>query len=246
MDSNSNKFNNDEKNQANFFQFTRHQLSVNLEKYDKVIKGNPVSLFNTNTISEENLKDKPVFQKRLNSLDSAMIEDAAYLVIDDPDLKLEKKIEDTEKALKEVKEKLIVADTIKDERAKAELSKQKKFLSQKLQNLKIQYNSQNAETHLTSIIARCITLPDKIRKKFKKNIKKFLIHSKFIRQFTPIVKALMVRDTLGRLNKINKSVDELVKMHIPFGEQEQRYETLVTHLSKAGALHSQILKELKG
>ena len=246
MDSNSNKFNNDEKNQANFFQFTRHQLSVNLEKYDKVIKGNPVSLFNTNTISGENPKDKPVFQKRLNSLDSAMIEDAAYMVIDDPDLKLEKKIEDTEKALKEVKEKIIVADTIKDERTKSELLEQKKFLHQKLQNLKIQYNSQNAETHLTSIIARCITLPDKIRKKLKKNIKKFLIHSKFIKKFTPLVRALMVRDTLGRLDKINKSVDELVKMHVPFGEQEQRYETLVNHLSKAGALHSQILKELKG
>lgn len=246
MDSNSNKFNNDEKNQANFFQFTRHQLSVNLEKYDKVIKGNPVSLINTAAINNYNAQNKPVFQKRLNSLDSAMIEDAAYMVIDNPDLKLEKKIEDTEKALKEVKEKLIVADTIKDERTKSELLEQKKFLHQKLQNLKIQYNSQNAETHLTSIIARCITLPDKIRKKLKKNIKKFLIHSKFLKNFTPLVKALMVRDTLGRLNKINKSVDELVKMHVPFGEQEQRYETLVNHLSKAGALHSQILKELKG
>ena len=140
MDSNSNKFNNDEKNQANFFQFTRHQLSVNLEKYDKVIKGNPVSLINTAAINNYNAQNKPVFQKRLNSLDSAMIEDAAYMVIDNPDLKLEKKIEDTEKALKEVKEKLIVADTIKDERTKSELLEQKKFLHQKLQNLKIQYN----------------------------------------------------------------------------------------------------------
>ena len=56
----------------------------------------------------------------------------------------------------------------------------------------------------------------------------------------------MVRDTLGRLDKINKSVDELVKMKVPFGEQEQRYETLINHLSRAGALHSQIMKELKG
>ena len=51
---------------------------------------------------------------------------------------------------------------------------------------------------------------------------------------------------IGRLDKINKSVDELVKMRVPFGEQEARYETLVNHLSRAGVLHSQILKELKG
>lgn len=55
----------------------------------------------------------------------------------------------------------------------------------------------------------------------------------------------MVRETLGKLDKINKSVDELVKMKVPFGEQEEKYETLVNHLQKAGALHAQILKELK-
>ena len=193
-----------------------------------------------------NVQNKPEFQKRLNSLDSAMIEDAAYMVIDDPDLKLEKKIEDTKNALKEIKEKIIVADTINDEKTKDELLNQKKFLHQKLQNLKTQYKSQNAETLLTSVIERILLFPDKMRKKLKKSIKKFLIHSEFLKNFTPLVKALMIRDTLGRLNKINKSVDELVKMRVPFGEQEQRYETLVNHLSKAGTLHSQILKELKG
>ena len=43
-----------------------------------------------------------------------MLEDVAYTVLDDENLKLEKKIEDTEKILKELTEKLIVADTIQD------------------------------------------------------------------------------------------------------------------------------------
>ena len=60
------------------------------------------------------------------------------------------------------------------------------------------------------------------------------------------MRSIMVRDTLGKLDKINKSVDELVKMQVPFGEQEVRYEKLVNHLSRAGALHSQIMKELNG
>lgn len=243
----NNKNNTDNKEKANFFQFTRQQLSVNVSKYDNVSKANSTSLFNTNTINQDKLKEKPVmFQKRLNSLDSAMLEESAYNAIDDPDLKLEKKIENIEKALKEIKEKIIVADTIQDEKAKIELLKQRKILSQKLENLQVQYKSQNLDTKLTSIITRSLNYPQELKKKIKKRFKKFLRRSKLIRNFTPIARAMTVRETLGRLDKINKSVDELVKMKVPFGEQEARYETLVTHLQKAGALHTQILKELNG
>ena len=243
----NNEINNDNNAKANFFQFTREQLSVNLSKYDTVTKGNPTSLFNSNAINADRLKEKPViYQKRLNSLDSAMLEESAYIALDDHDLKLEKKIENLEQALKEIKEKLIVADTIQDEKAKQELLKQRKMLAQKLANLQAEYKSQNLDTKLTSAITRFLNFPQELKKNLKKRFKKFLRRSKLVRRFTPLARVLMVKDTLGRLDKINKSVDELVKMHVPFGEQEARYETLVTHLQKAGALHSQILKELNG
>ena len=104
----NNEINNDNNAKANFFQFTREQLSVNLSKYDTVTKGNPTSLFNSNAINADRLKEKPViYQKRLNSLDSAMLEESAYIALDDHDLKLEKKIENLEQALKEIKEKLM-------------------------------------------------------------------------------------------------------------------------------------------
>ena len=239
--------NNNKNEKANFFRFAKEQLSVNLDKYDTVTKGTPVALFNTKSIDSEKLKEHPsVFQKRLNSMDSAMLEESAYIVIDDPELKLERKIENLEQTNKEIKEKLIVADTISDEKSKQELLNQRKLLLNKLENLKIQYNSQNMETRLTGVIARFLKFPEKIKKRIKKGFKRFVRNSKVLSRFTPLVRAMTVRDTLGRLNKINKSVDELVKMKVPFGEQEERYQTLVNHLSKACSLHAQISKELNG
>lgn len=233
-------------NNANFFKFTKQQLSVNLGKYDCVVKGNPLTLGANSMNSAPVLKpaEPAVLPKRLNSLDSSMLEDAAYNVLDDVELKLEKKIENTETLIKSLNEKIIVADTIKDDAAKKDLLRQKKILLKNREILMAQYKAQNSETKLVSVIATLFNLPQKIRKNIRKSFRKFLRTSKLLQRFTPLARSLMVRDTLGRLNKINKSVDELVNMQVPFGEQEERYETLVTHLSRAGALHSQIMKEL--
>ena len=228
---------------SNFFRFTTQQLSVNLQKYDCVGKGNPLTL-GANSLNRETAFKSVVLPKRLNSLDSSMLEDAAYNVLDDVELKLEKKIDNIEVLIKSLNEKIIVADTIKDEVQKKDLLRQKKILMQNREILLAQYKSHNTETQLVSVISNLLQLPQKIKKNIRKRFKKFLRTSKLLQHFTPLVRSLMVRDTLGRLNKINKSVDELVNMQIPFGEQEERYETLVTHLSRAGALHSQIIKEL--
>lgn len=234
------------KAKADFFQLTKHQLSVNVERYDKALKPS-VSLFNMQSYNPSKLQEKPVvFQKRLNSMDSAMLEESAYIALDDPDLKLEKRIENFEQSLKIVDEKIIVAETVKDDRALKELMEQKRLINKNLANLQSQYKSQNLDTKLTNIIAQSIRFADDFKSKVKLHIKLFIRRSKFLHQFTPIARAITVKETLGRLDKINKSVDELVKMKVPFGENEERYETLVNHLQRAGALHSQILKELKG
>ncbi len=59
-----------------------------------------------------------------------------------------------------------------------------------------------------------------------------------------ILKSFKIKDTLGRLNKINESVDELVSLKVPFGEQNKRYEILANRLIRANHLHTQIQKEL--
>lgn len=229
-----------------FFQLTKQQLSVNVEKYDKALKPS-MSLFNMQTYNPQKTAPQPaVMPKRLNSTDSAMLEEKAYIALDDPELRLEKRIENYENSIKTLNEKLEVAETINDEKSRQELLSQKKLMEKNLENLQLQYKEQNFDTKLTTVIARAMRLPREIRVSLQKAIINFVRHSEFIRKYTPIVRALTIRDTLGRLDKINKSVDELVKMKVPLGEQDAKYEALVTHLQRAGALHSQILRELKG
>ncbi len=244
MNSPNNPNRNTEKKE--FFQLTGHQLSVNIHRYEKVLNKPQVTIFNKKQLEEiEEEKKERLQLKRLNATDTSMLEENAYKVLDNPELKLEKRIEDCEKALTDINEKLIVAETIKDVKAQKELSYKKNVLEKNLNTLQTQYKEQNFETGLTSVITNLLLLPKKIKDKTKSYLKHLFKNSKFLRQHTPIVRTLMVRETLGKLDKINKSVDELVKMKVPFGEQEEKYETLVNHLQKAGALHAQILKELK-
>lgn len=230
--------------EAGFFQFTKHQLSLDIKKYDNAIARNTSSLnsrpFNTS-------QNRPSFMpKRLNSFDSTMLEEVAYNVLDDTELKLEKRIENLENNIRDVNEKIVVAETLKDIVTLDELNLQKQILKKNLENVRNEYQSKNIDTRMTSIIADFLLFPQKIKNFFHRQFRYFLFHSKFIKKFKPLMRSIMVRDTLGKLDKINKSVDELVKMQVPFGEQEVRYEKLVNHLSRAGALHSQIMKELNG
>lgn|SRR5574344_730705 len=248
MENNKQKQNNNTQNtngNAVFFRLTKEQLSVNVDKYDKALRPS-ASLFNLQNYNAEKLRERPViFQKRINSTDSAILEENAYIALDNQELKLEKKIENYEQIIKNIDEKIFVADAIKDQKALDELNEQKKVLSQKLLNLQAQYKTQNFDTGLTVFVAKILKYPKEFKKMLATKIKYFIRHSKYLRKYSPIVKLLEVKETLGKLDKINKSVDELVKMKVPFGEQEERYNTLVNHLSQAGALHSQILKELK-
>ena len=237
-----NNSNNNEKRPA-LFQLTKQQISSSIEKYDKAAAA--IQVFKTIPIDESKLREKPViFQKRLNSLDSTILEENAYKVLDNPDLKLEKKIENCEAIIKSLEEEIIVADTVKDEATKNELIRQKDLLLKNLENMKAEYTEQSVDTMFTSVIASVLQVPSKLQKEANKWFRLLLRQSKFLRKFTPLMKALYARDTLDKLDKINKSVDQLVKMKVPFGEQEAKYQVLINHLAKANALHAQIKKEL--
>lgn len=228
---------------AGFFHLTRHQLSVDISKYENAIADDNTTFKSRLTDSQGN---PIVFKKRLNSLDSSMLEEAAYNVLDDTELKLEKKIQTIKKDLAEINEKIEVARTIKDSAAVEELFNQKRELEKKLEFLELEKKTQATEVKLTSVVFGLLDLPRRLKITFLKNFKSFLRNSALLKHIKPLMRSFMVRDTIYKLNKINKSVDELVKMQVPFGEQEARYATLVNHLSRAGALHSQILKEFEG
>ena len=78
-----------------------------------------MSLFNMQTYNPQKTAQQPaVMPKRLNSTDSAMLEEKAYIALDDPELRLEKRIENYENSIKTLNEKLEVAETINDEKSR--------------------------------------------------------------------------------------------------------------------------------
>lgn len=241
MNENSNKQGN-----KNFFQLTKQQLSVDVEKYNNAYT--VPSVFNTvkNIESSKVHQRSLLFSKRLNTMDSTMLEEKVFDVIDNEELRIEKKIELYEERLAKVNEQIEVAEAVQDNIALEDLSSQKALIAKTLCNLQEEYKTQNLDTKITNVFVQAKKMPKDFTKLLKVKIKTFVKNSKFLRKYTPIVRSIMMRDTLNKLNKINQSVDQLVKMKVPFGEQEERYQTLINHLSKANALHTQIEREIRG
>ena len=65
--------------------------------------------------------------------------------------------------------------------------------------------------------------------------------AKISKKFSSIV---FLGDSLEKLSEINKSVDELIEMNVPYGEKKQNYEKLTQYLYQANQIHSQITKTI--
>ena len=67
------------------------------------------------------------------------------------------------------------------------------------------------------------------------------ILAKLSKKFNSI---MLLGDSLEMLSGINKSVDELIEMKVPYGEHLENYQKLTNYLYKANKIHSQILKSM--
>jgi hypothetical protein len=63
------------------------------------------------------------------------------------------------------------------------------------------------------------------------------------KKFKIMLKFFKFKETLNKLNRINKSVDELVGLKIPYGESEKRYQVLANRLMKANNLRTELQRE---
>ena len=62
------------------------------------------------------------------------------------------------------------------------------------------------------------------------------------RQFVSLVE---LKKSLDKLENINKSVDELIAMNIPYGENNDKYRQLSSYIIKANSIQSEIVKNMK-
>lgn len=216
-------------------------LDVNLDEEKNIfnLNSNKTSNIFENNIGNET--EKPFEKnnlKRLNSFDNLILDSAFFIKLDDESLSLDERIMRLEIFLENINEKIKIAKQNKNQNQIQFLQDEQKQVLAKLEVLKENQKSQN-------IISK-INIDDY---KFLNNLKSYFSKFNFLfkiiyKIFKPFYFKSNFKKTLMKLNNINDNVSELIKLKVPYGEEEQRYETLVYNLTKAGVLHSQISKEI--
>ena len=194
------------------------------------------------SISLSNFATSP---QRLNDLDSNILEEKAYLNVEDETLKLEYKIQEKEKVIKEINEKIKIADTVGNQQDLFSLRIKKQRLDNELKSLYKEYSSQNLSSKISGGINDAVTGVKQRKMPIINAIKRFVkryILAKISRKFRSIV---AIGDSLETLDTINKNVDELLKMKTPYGETAQNYQKLTEYLYRAHRIRSEINKSIK-
>ena len=189
--------------------------------------------------------DNSVLQKRLNDYDSSLFEETSVQKIEDPGLKLETKIEKTEEMISVLEEKLVVAESVQDTMLTKKIFIQKLMLEKELEKLQNEYKEKGFDAKIAQGLVNVFGVPGNIKKDLKTKVQNFVKNSGITKPFQPVKNFFKIKDTLSRLDKINKSVDELISMDIPFGEGEERYQALANHIVRANYLQKKIEKEFK-
>ena len=183
--------------------------------------------------------------RRLNDYDYNILKEDAYKEIKDELFKLEYKISKIEEDLKHIDVQIQSARDISDYDSVEYYINRKKILQEDLQNLTNIYNDKSLSTKISGGIFNVIS--PKLKTTFKnfnnilKNIQNIII-SLLPNKFSSV---LEIRQSLDKLESINKSVDELMSLQTPYGEAFDKYQQLSKYIIKANNIQSKIAKSLK-
>lgn len=192
-----------------------------------------------------NIPDKQESSRRLNDYDFNILKDGAYKDIADDIFKLEYKISLTEDKIKNIESQINAAEEINDIDRSSTLKQKLTTLKEEYQSLLAIYNEKALSAKITDSFSNVIK---KIMGNgfylIKSNLSGIyeLFMSKMPKCITSVFK---VRKSLYVLENINKSVDELVTMTIPYGENVDKYKQLSKYIQKANSIQAEISGYLK-
>ena len=179
--------------------------------------------------------------KHINDYDSNILKEDAYKDVKDEVFKLEYKISKTETEINELEKQIQIASDLNDYYLANTLQARQYQLKAELKELTEIYN----EASLSSKISGGVTL------KFKE---RFLSVQKAVNSFSHFVVSklpgklsyfLEIKDSLNKLENINKSVDELMTVQYPYGEAEEKYNRLSRYIARANTIQSEISRFIK-
>ena len=178
---------------------------------------------------------------KIDNYDSAILEDRAFLDMENTSLKLEYQIGILEDDIALIKEELKGAELLEDEE-KIKLLKRKKLrMERQLKVLMFKYTKLDFSSKIIAVISFMFK---------KRDSRKNLIGDFMLKHIWSKIskKMKMIYDlkiALEKLGNINRSVDELISMQAPVKGAKDRYEQLTMYINKANNIHSEISDNIK-
>lgn len=186
----------------------------------------------------------PTSGSRINDYDSAILENNAYQAMPDEIFKLEHKIGILEQSLSKLNNEIATLEGFGYGIQLSNLKNRKQKIEQELLDLNKQYSQLGFGAKISGQIAAVVNARSRGNTNIFSMIKAFCskkILAKISKKFDY---NQTMTEALNNLSNINLSVDELIKMQVPYGESITRYEKLTAYLNKANIIHSQIYKNM--
>lgn len=214
--------------------------TVNTNIFTREFGFSPVNPFNAKFDSKNTFVQSP--QKRLNGYDSTILNSSKFDKAEEQELSIDYKIKEKENAIKELDEKIKLADNYGTQNEALGLKAKRQRYLQELSSLEKQrmYGGRvlgDKEKILHN------TLKEKLPFIYK--LQTFVSRKILAKISKKVNSVVTLSDSLEQLSQISKSVDELMDMNIPYGEKSKNYDKLTQYLSKANVIHSKISKSLR-
>ena len=205
--------------------------SINTNIFTREFGFSPVNPFNAKNINHVSFTQNP--QKRLNGYDSTILNNSKFDETEEQELSIDYKIKEKELSIKDLDEKIKIADNYGTQNEALGLKAKRQRYLQELSTLEKQraYGGR--------------VLGDKEKMPVIYKVQSFVSRKILAKISKKVNSVVTLSDSLEQLSKISKSVDELMDMNIPYGEKGQNYDKLTKYLSKANAIHSKISKSLR-
>lgn len=194
---------------------------------------------------KENSCEGQILGSRLNDYDSNILENNAYQDMPDEMLKLEHKIGLLEQTLAQINTEIDALESLGAQIQISDLKERKRKIEEELKELNNKYCQLGVSSKISGHIASVVRFTS--NKKFENfdKVKGFVQKNVLAKVSKKFNQNLTMKDALEKLSSINLSVDELVNMQIPYGENLNRYEKLTAYLNKANVIHSKISHDMK-
>lgn len=191
------------------------------------------------------VKQKNQSPHRLNDYDSNILENTAYQKISDDMLKIEHRIGLLEDTLSKITAEIEALQSFGDSIQINSLINKKQLIEEEIEELDKKYSQLGLSAKISGQIASVISFSSKNKNGIFSRIKFFISKKILAKIFKKLSYRENVKDALMKLISINANVDDLIKMHTPYGETFNRYEKLTVYINKANSIHAQISKNLK-